>query len=119
MFTQATFLKLYRTIAILLVLTLFTIGSFPATGQAFPGNSHWMAHLTTYALIALFFGLGWANARAIFIALMVASIGLLHELTEIITHSHVFEGDDVIINATGGLIGVLILSMIRKFIQKT
>ena len=97
------------------ILTLFTVGSVPATGQAFPGNSHWIAHLTAYALIAFFCGLGWPNWRAVFIALFVATIGLVHELTEIITHAHPFEQNDVVINATGALIGVLILSIIREF----
>lgn len=112
-------MKLYRTVTILLIFMLFSIGSLPATGQSFPGNAHWIAHLTSYALIALFFGLGWPNWRAVFIALTVASIGLLHELSEIITHGHGFETNDVMINASGAIIGVLILSVIREFRLKS
>jgi hypothetical protein len=48
-----------RAAAKLLTLGLFTVGSFPAAGQAFPGARHWVAHLTVYALIAFAFGLGW------------------------------------------------------------
>jgi len=115
MITLATPMNLYRTITFLLIVMLFTIGSFPAAGLAFPGNSHWIAHLTAYALIALFFGLGWTQRHAVFIALMVAGIGLVHELSEIITHAHAFEANDVIINASGALLGVCILSIIRKY----
>ena len=111
-------MNLYRTIAMLLVALLFSVGSLPATGQAFHDNAHWVAHLGSYALISLFFGLGWPNWRAILIVLTVASIGLLHELSEIVTHNHPFEQNDVLINASGALIGVLILSIIREFRMK-
>ena len=108
-------MNLYRTITILLIAILFTVGSFPAAGLAFPGSAHWIAHLTAYTLISLFFGLGWPDSRAVLIALMVAGIGLFHELSEIVTHSHGFETNDVFINTSGALIGILILSIIRGF----
>ena len=94
--------------AVLLTLGLFTLGSLPTAGHAFPGAMHWVAHLAAYALIAFAFGLGWPQRPALHIAAMVAAIGAIHEATEIITHSHAFETEDVMVNAIGVLIGVLI-----------
>jgi VanZ family protein len=104
----------YRATTVLLILGLFTIGSMPAAGQVFHGTMHSVAHLSAYALIAFAFGLGWQRMQATHIAAIVATIGCIHELTEIITHSHGFEINDVVINAIGALIGVTILSGIRK-----
>lgn len=36
---------LARATAVLLTLGLFTIGSLPTAGHAFPGAMHWAAHL--------------------------------------------------------------------------
>ncbi len=105
---------LYRATTVLLILGLFTLGSMPAAGQAFTGTMHWVAHLSTFALIAFVFGLGWQRMQEAHIAAIVASIGCIHELTEIFTHSHGLEINDVVINAIGALIGVTILSGIRK-----
>ncbi|MDP2760181.1 MAG: hypothetical protein Q8O64_07205 [Sideroxyarcus sp.] len=105
---------LARTTAVLLTLGLFTIGSIPAAGHAFPGAMHWAAHLAAYALIAFAFGLGWPKWPAAQIAAFVAAIGIAHEATEIITHSHVFETEDAIVNAIGALIGVTIQRAIRQ-----
>jgi len=93
---------------VLFTLGLFTIGSFPAAGHAFPGPLHWVAHLAAYALIAFAYGLGWPQRPAAQIAGLVAIIGAIHETTEIFTHSHAFETKDVIVNAIGALIGVVI-----------
>ncbi len=41
-----------RVLAYLLVIFLFTLGSVPAAGEAFPGILHWIAHLSAYGLIA-------------------------------------------------------------------
>ena len=109
--TKPTF---YRLATTLLILGLFSIGSLPAAGQLFPGTLHWVAHLAAFALIALSFGLGWQKMPAAYIVLIVASIGFVHELTEIITHNHPFETQDAVIDAIGALIGVAILSMFRK-----
>jgi len=106
--------KLFRVTTALLILTLFTVGSLPAAGQAFPGIMHWVAHLSAFALIALSFGLGWPRMQATHIAVIVAAIGVFHELTEIITHSHAFETQDAVINSIGALIGVAILGGFRK-----
>lgn len=106
--THPPITSLARTAAVLLTIVLFTLGSLPAVGQAFPGALHWIAHLGAYALIAFAYGLGWPKQSAVLIAALVATIGLIHESTEIVTHSHVFETTDAIVNAIGAVIGVII-----------
>ena len=110
-------MKLFRVATVLLIFSLFTIGSMPATGLAFPGYSHWAVHFSTYALLALFFGLGWQKLKPSYIALIVTAIGFVHELSEIVTHSHALEFNDVIVNASGALTTVVILIVARKFGQ--
>jgi VanZ family protein len=97
-----------RAAATLLTLGLFTVGSLPAAGQAFPGARHWVAHLAAYALIAFAFGLGWPLRPTAHVVVLVAAIGAIHEITEILTHSHAIETADVIVNGIGVLIGVAI-----------
>lgn len=103
-----------RAIAVLLTLGLFTVGSMPAAGHAFPGAIHWVAHIAAYALIAFAFCLGWQQHPALHIAALIAIIGAIHEATEIITHSHGFEIEDAIVNAIGALVGVIIQRAITR-----
>lgn len=116
--TQSSIAKLARAAAVLLTLGLFTIGSLPSAGQAFPGAMHWAAHLAVYALIAFTFGLGWPQWPAAHVVALAAAIGIIHEITEIITHSHVFETEDVIVNAIGALIGVTIQRILLRAISR-
>lgn len=116
--THSPITKLARAAAVLLTVVLFTLGSFPAAGQAFPGALHWMAHLAAYALICFVYGLGWPRQSALIIAAFVATLGLIHESTEIITHSHVFETKDAIVNAVGAMIGVAIQRTLRLAISR-
>jgi VanZ family protein len=111
-------LTLFRATTLLLIVCLFTIGSIPAVGKDFPGSMHWLIHLAVYALIAINLGLGWQNMRATHVAAVVITIGVIHEMTEIITHGHAFEFKDAIVNGFGALIGVTILTMFQKFGQK-
>ena len=60
------------------------------------------------------FGLGWRLRLAVQVAAVVAAIGAVHEVTEIITHSHAFETEDVIVNAIGALIGVAIQRVMQR-----
>ncbi len=112
--TLAPVTKLARATAVLLTLGLFTIGSIPAAGLAFPGVLHWIAHLGAYALLAFACGLGWPLRPAAHMAAVVAAIGAIHEVTEIITHGHAFETEDVIVNAIGALIGVAIQRVMQR-----
>ena len=109
---------LYSAATVLLTLTLFIIGSIPTIGQALSGFMHWTAHVGTYALIAFTCGLGWRKAKAIYVLMIVSAIGIIHELTEIITHSHGFELKDAFVNCIGSLVGVVIVNEFRKFDSK-
>lgn len=106
--THPRITKFARASAVLLTVLLFTLGNVPATGHAFPGVLHWIAHLSAYALICFAAGLGWPRQSAVLIAAIVAAIGLIHESTEIITHSHGFETADAIVNAIGAIVGVAV-----------
>ncbi len=79
---------------------------------------HWVAHLAAYALIAFAFGLGWSQRSTLSIWVFVAAIGAIHEITEIITHSHAFETEDAVVNAIGALIGVAILRVIVRLTRR-
>lgn len=111
-------MTIFRSATALLILCLFSVGSIPAVGEAFTGKMHWVIHLSTFALIAFNFGLGWQNMRAMHVAIIVTTIGVIHELTEIITHSHGFELRDAIVDGFGALIGVSILNMLQKLRQE-
>jgi len=116
--TLAPTTKLARAAAVLLTLGLFTIGSIPAAGLAFPGALHWLAHLAAYALLAFAYGLGWPLRPAAHMVALVAAIGAIHEVTEIITHSHAFETADVVVNAIGALIGVAIQRAVQRAVSR-
>ena len=116
--TLAPVAKFARAAALLLTLGLFTIGSIPAAGLVFHGVWHWIAHLAAYALLAVAYGLGWPQRPAMHIALVVAAIGAIHELTEIVTHHHAFEARDVIVNAIGALIGVAIQRAMQRAVSR-
>ena len=111
-------MTIFRFATALLILGLFTLGSIPAVGVAFTGKMHWVIHLSSFALIALTFGLGWQNMRAMHIALIVTTIGVIHEFTEIVTHSHGFELRDAIVDGFGAFIGVSILTVLQKSRQE-
>jgi len=57
----------------------------PCGRRAFSGTMHWIAHLAAYALIAFAFSLGWPLRPAAYMVALVATIGAIHELTEIVT----------------------------------
>jgi len=110
-------ISFFRIASIALVIALFTVGSLPATGHAFPGNLHWGVHLSTYAVISFCMGMGWQKLPAAFTTVIVAAIGIVHEVTEIVTHSHNFEFYDAVINTLGALIGMAILILVRKWVS--
>jgi VanZ family protein len=108
--------SIFRITTILLILALFTVGSVPATGQAFPGNLHWAVHLAAYASISFSLGMGWQKIPVVYTAVIVAAIGIFHEVTEIVTHSHVFEFYDAVVNFLGAVIGMVFLILVRKWV---
>jgi len=88
-----------------LVVVLFTAGSLPATGAAFSGVMHWLAHGGMYALIAFSTGLGWQRLPAWAVVALVALIGVFHEASEMFTHHHGLETIDIGVNALGACLG--------------
>ena len=111
-------MTIFRPATVLLILCLFTVGSIPAVGKAFPGNMHLVTHLVAYALIAISFGLGWQSMQAMHLVAIVTTIGVIHEMSEIITHSHPFEFKDAIVNGFGAFLGASILYGLQKLRQK-
>lgn len=101
--------SLYRSIIALLIFLLFAIGDLPAASKVFPGILHWAAHFAVFALIAFTCGMGWRKTPAAHIALVVAGIGILHEVSEIVFHSHGFEFMDAAVNVAGALTGVAVM----------
>ncbi len=108
-----TLTRIARITALLLTLGLFTVGNLPNAGQAFPGILHWVAHFCAYALIAFTFSLGWPHRPAVHLGLLVTVLGALHETTEIITHHHPFETEDVMVNTLGALLGIAVHRLFR------
>lgn len=100
-------MKAARVTAFLLILLLFTVGSLPEAGAAFPGMVHWIAHAGMYALIAFCVGLGWRQWPSYMVVALVALTGVAHESSEIVTHHHALEIGDLVVNASGALVGTL------------
>lgn len=105
---------LFKIASILLIVLLFTVGNLPAAGAPFPGTSHWIAHISVYALIAFVFGMGWVGIPAPFVGLIIGAIGVLHEITEIVFHGHPFESHDAVVNVCGALAGSAVLALYGK-----
>ena len=115
----STIARFARIVAGLSVVVLFSVGSFPATGHAFPGTLHWVAHIGAYGVIGGAAALGWPQRPALLLTGLVASLGAVHEVSEIITHQHGFEGYDALVNALGAAIGVTLARLIRLPEQTT
>jgi VanZ family protein len=98
----------FAAAAIVLTVGLFVVGGRPEAGQIFKGNWHWVAHLFSYALIALAYALALPGFGWLYVAAMVAMIGGIHEFYEIQAHGHDFETADLLVNATGALLGSLL-----------
>ena len=105
---HATIVALSRALAIALTVLLFVAGSPPAAGQAFPGVTHWIAHLAAYAAIGFAYGLGWHKQPAILVLGLVASLGLIQEISEIFTHHHALEIADILVDSVGTAIGLIL-----------
>jgi hypothetical protein len=95
-------------IAIGLTIGLFGIGGRPGAGMLFRGTAHWIAHGCTYALIGATYQRSAPRLSLLLIALAVSTLGGLHELYEIRSHGHGFEMMDFLVNAAGGVLGVLL-----------
>jgi hypothetical protein len=91
-----------------LTIGLFGIGGRPWAGMLFRGNAHWIAHSCTYALIGATYQRSAPRLSVWWVAIAVSTVGGLHELYEIGSHGHGFEVIDFLINAAGGILGVLL-----------
>jgi len=104
----STITSISRALAIALTVLLFVAASPPAAGQAFPGVTHWIAHLAAYAAVGFAYGLGWHKQPAIFLLGLVAALGLIQEYSEIFTHHHALEIADILVDAVGAAIGLIL-----------
>lgn len=110
--------SVYRAVAIFVIVAIFITSSIPAIVQSIPSTMHYVAHCSAYAFMAAIICLGWPKIKLIRIATLVASVGILHELSEIITHHHGFEYIDAIIDGMGALVGTVILKGLQYYGQK-
>ena len=103
---HSTIVAISRALAIALTVLLFVAGSPPAAGQAFPGVTHWIAHLAAYAVIGFAYGLGWHKQPILVVLGFVAALGAIQECSEIFTHHHALEVADILVDSIGAAIGV-------------
>ena len=101
-------IRLIRAAAVLLTLGLFTLGSITHRWAYFSRRDA-LGGASCYLCFDCLHLLPWLAAPVSTAHCCLGSvIGVIHEVTEIITHSHGFEIKDVMVNALGVLIGVLI-----------
>jgi glycine/D-amino acid oxidase-like deaminating enzyme len=91
-----------------LTIGLFVVGGRPEAGQVFTGNAHWVAHLLSYAVIALAYALAMPRLGVLSVMAIVAAVGGIHEVYEIDAHGHPFETVDFLVNAAGAWLGSLL-----------
>lgn len=87
----------------------------PSVGQFAAGRLHLhaLAHVGSYALLAVAWACGLPEVPLIVIALAVIAFGFGQEALEMFGHSHNFERHDVLIDAFGALTGALIGELLR------
>jgi hypothetical protein len=100
--------------AIALTIALLVAGMMPAAGQAFGGDLHRKAHLASFALLALAWRWSLPRVPISLLALGVIGFAFLQEAIEIFGHHHRFEMEDVAIDASGALIGLILAEVARK-----
>ena len=78
------------------------------------GDLHRKAHLVSFAVLA--FAWRWALPRApvSMVALGVIGFAFLHEVIEIFGHGHPYEMEDVAIDASGAVIGLILAQVAKK-----
>ena len=80
----------------------------PFAGQTVGPEYHRSAHLISFAVLGLSWTWAVVRAPVSVIALSVIGFGALQEGIEIYGHAHPFEMGDVIIDALGAVIGVVL-----------
>ena|ERR1700674_516352 len=97
-------------IAIALTIGVFVLGgqSWSATviGKAVP-SWHYLAHLGSFAVIALSYARALPRNSFLVIASLAAAVGGAHELYQLLTPAHDAELDDFLVNAAGAIFGAI------------
>ena len=78
---------------------------------------HLIAHFSVYAILAICLGLGWKALKGAQIWVIVSLIGVLQEMTEIVTHHHRFELHDAILDSLSAVVGVLVLKVFKSAVE--
>ena len=100
--------------AIALTIALLVAGVMPSAGQAFGGELHRKAHLGSFAVLALAWRWSLPRVPVSMVALGVIGFAFLHEAIEIFGHRHPYEIEDVAIDASGALIGLILAQVAKK-----
>jgi hypothetical protein len=97
-------------VAIALTIGVFVLGgqSWSATviGKAVP-SWHYVAHLGSFAIIALSYARALPRASFLMIAGLATAVGGVHELYQLFTPAHDAELDDFLVNAAGAIVGTI------------
>lgn len=100
--------------AIALTIALLLASVMPSAGQAFGGELHRRAHLVSFAVLALAWRWSLPRVPVSMVALGVIGFAFLHEAIEIFGHRHPYELQDVAIDASGALIGLILAQVAKK-----
>jgi hypothetical protein len=113
--TRADFLRRACLVcAIAFTIALVWASIMPSAGQAFAGAHHRSAHLVSFAILAFTWHGALARVPAWIVALCVIGFGFLHEGVEVYGHVHPYELNDALIDAAGGIAGVLLAQLAMK-----
>ena len=100
--------------AIALTIALLVASVMPSVGHAFGGNLHRRAHLVSFAVLALAWRWSLPRVPVAAVALGVIGFAFLQETIEIFGHGHAYEMEDVAIDATGAVIGLILAQVAKK-----
>jgi hypothetical protein len=100
--------------AIALTIALLLASVLPSAGQAFGGELHRRAHLVSFAVFALAWRWALPQVPTSMVALGVIGFAFLHEAIEIFGHGHAYEMEDVAIDASGAVIGLILAQVAKK-----
>jgi hypothetical protein len=104
--------------AIALTIALLVASVMPSAGQAFAGELHRRAHLISFAVLALAWRWAVPQVPASLVALGVIGFAFFHEAVEIFGHGHPYEMEDVLIDASGALIGLILAQVAKKIAHR-
>ena len=104
--------------AIALTIALLVASVMPSAGQAFGGELHRRAHLISFAVLALAWRWAVPQVPASLVALGVIGFAFFHEAVEIFGHGHPYEMEDVAIDASGALIGLILAQLAKKIAHR-